>query len=119
VGLALATSIGAWLNLALITWFALRERHLAFDAGLRRAIVKLAVAGSALALALWLTHRPVATAFAGWATWRDESALAVLAVIGGVVYFGIVLALFGRHWLTALRARRRPAAPVTRPLALD
>src|ERR1700716_1849961 len=30
VGLALATSIGAWLNLALITWLAVRQRHLAF-----------------------------------------------------------------------------------------
>jgi len=119
VGLALATSIGAWLNLALITWLAVRQRHLAFDAGLRSAMVKLAGAGSALALALWLAQRPVANVFAGWATWRDESALAVLAVIGGAVYFGIVVALFGRQWLTILRARRRPAAPVARPLTLD
>jgi putative peptidoglycan lipid II flippase len=119
VGLALATSIGAWLNLALITWFAVRQRHLAFDAGLRSAMVKLAGAGSALALALWLAQRPVANVFAGWATWRDESALAVLAVIGGAVYFGIVVALFGRQWLTILRARRRPAAPVAGPLTLD
>jgi hypothetical protein len=62
----------------------------------------------------------VANVFAGWATWRDESVLAVLAVIGGAVYFGIVVALFGRQWLTILRARRRrPAAPVARPLTLD
>jgi putative peptidoglycan lipid II flippase len=119
VGLALATSIGAWLNLALITWLAVRQRHLAFDAGLRSAMVKLAGAGSALALALWLAQRPVANVFAGWATWRDESVLAVLAVIGGAVYFGIVVALFGRQWLTILRARRRPAAPVAEPLTLD
>jgi putative peptidoglycan lipid II flippase len=119
VGLALATSIGAWLNLALITWLAVRQRHLAFDAGLRSAMVKLAGAGGALALALWLAQRPVANVFAGWATWRDESALAVLAVIGGTVYFGIVVALFGRQWLTIWRARRQPAAPVARPLILD
>jgi putative peptidoglycan lipid II flippase len=119
VGLALATSIGAWLNLVLITWFAVRERHLALDAGLRGAMVKLAGAGGALALTLWLVQRPVASVFAGWATWRDESALMVLATIGGAVYFGIVLALFGRQWLAALHARRRPAAPVARPSALE
>jgi putative peptidoglycan lipid II flippase len=120
VGLALATSIGAWLNLALVTWLAVRQRHLAFDAGLRSAMVKLAGAGSALALVLWLAQRPVANMFAGWATWRDESVLAVLAAIGGAVYFGIVVALFGRQWLAVLRARRRrPAAPVARPLTLD
>src|SRR3954467_101825 len=59
VGLALATSIGAWLNLALITWFAVRQRHLAFEAGLRGAMVRLAGAGGALALVLWLARRPI------------------------------------------------------------
>jgi hypothetical protein len=68
---------------------------------------------------LWLVRRPIADLFAGWATWRDESTLAVLAVIGGGVYVGIVLALFGRQWLAALRTRRRTAAPVTRPLPLE
>ena len=119
VGLALATSIGAWLNLVLITWLAVRQRHLAFDVDLRAAVGKLAVAGGVLALVLWLVQRPVADMFVSWATWRDESALAVLAAIGGVVYFGIVLALFGRQWLATLRARKRRAAPVTQPLALD
>jgi hypothetical protein len=68
---------------------------------------------------LWLVQRPVADMFASWATWRDESALAVLAAIGGGVYFGIVLALFGRQWLATLRARKRRVAPVTQPLAFD
>ncbi|MGZ3286454.1 MAG: murein biosynthesis integral membrane protein MurJ [Xanthobacteraceae bacterium] len=119
VGLALATSIGAWLNLVLITWLAVRQRHLAFDVDLRAAVGKLAVAGGVLALVLWLVQRPVADMFASWATWRDESALAVLAAIGGVVYLALVLALFGRQWLATLRARKRRAAPVTQPLALD
>jgi putative peptidoglycan lipid II flippase len=119
VGLALATSIGAWLNLVLITWLAVRQRHLAFDVDLRAAAAKLAVAGGVLALVLWLVQRPVADMFVSWATWRDESALAVLAAIGAVVYFGIVLALFGRQWLATLRARKRRATPVTQPLALD
>ena len=82
-------------------------------------MVRLAGAGGALALVLWLARRPIAGLFAGWATWRDESTLAVLAVIGGGVYFGIVLALFGRQWLAALRTRKRTAAPVTPPLPLE
>ena len=71
----------------------MRQRHLAFDVDLRAAAAKLAVAGGVLALVLWLVQRPAADMFVSWATWRDESALAVLAAIGGVVYFGIVLAL--------------------------
>ena len=76
------------------------------------------MAGAVLALVLWLVRRPVVGLFAGWATWRDESTLAVLAVIGGGVYFGIVLALFGRQWLAALRTRKT-AAPVTPPSPLE
>src|SRR4051812_1182048 len=41
VGLALATSIGAWLNLAVITWFGVRHRHLTLSPGLRSAMVRL------------------------------------------------------------------------------
>jgi putative peptidoglycan lipid II flippase len=110
VGLALATSIGAWLNLALVVWFAIRDGHFAFEAGLRSSVARLAAAGFALTIVLWLAREPVARYFAGWPSWRDESTLAVLAVIGAIVYSGVVLALFGPRWLAALRARKRPAA---------
>jgi hypothetical protein len=36
----------------------------------------------------------------------DLLTLIALAAIGGAVYGGIVLALFGRDWLKAFRARR-------------
>jgi putative peptidoglycan lipid II flippase len=107
VGLALATSIGAWLNLVLVMWFAARQGHLAFDPALRSAVVRLAAAGLALALVLWLAAGPVAALFASRVALRDESTLALLAVIGAVVYGGIVLALFGKEWLATFRRRRR------------
>ncbi len=116
VGLALATSIGAWLNLGLVVWLAARRGHLAFDRGLRSAAAKLGAAGAALAIALWLAQAPVARQFAHWTSWRDESTLAVLAAIGGAVYFTIVLAFFGAHWLAALQARRGRTAPLPPPL---
>jgi putative peptidoglycan lipid II flippase len=106
VGLALATSIGAWLNLALVVWFARRQGHLVFDADLRSAVVRLGAAGVALALALLLMQGPVARLFADWAVWRDGGMLVALALIGAVVYGGIVLALFGRRWLARLRTRK-------------
>src|SRR6516165_3125587 len=108
VGLALATSIGAWLNLGLVIWFAVRRGHFAFDPPLRSAAARLAAAGVALAVVLSLAQGPVARLFADWTSWRDESTLAVLAAIGAAVYGAIVLALFGRQWLAALRARKRP-----------
>jgi putative peptidoglycan lipid II flippase len=108
VGLALATSIGAWLNLGLVVWFAARRGHFAFDPGLRSSVARLFAAAIALAAVLWLARGPVESLFASWTSWRDESALAVLAVLGGAVYGAVVLALFGKRWLAALRTRKRP-----------
>jgi putative peptidoglycan lipid II flippase len=115
-GLALATSIGAWLNLALVVWFAVRRDLFGFTPALRNAVTKLLAAGLALAIALWLALGPVARLFAWWPSWREESTLAVLAVIGAVVYGGIVLTLFGPRWLSALRARKRLAGPPPPPM---
>ena len=107
VGLALATSIGAWINLGLVVWFAMRAGHLHIDERLQQSTLKLAGAGFALAAALWLCQAPVAHLFDGWQSLRDVAALAVLAAIGGGVYGGILLILFGRRWLAAFRARSR------------
>ena len=107
VGLALATSIGGWLNLGLVIWFAARRGHFAFDPPLRSAAARLAAAGVALAAVLSLAQGPVARLFASWTSWRDESTLAVLALIGGAVYGAVVFALFGKQWLAALRTRKR------------
>jgi putative peptidoglycan lipid II flippase len=107
VGLALATSVGAWLNLGLVVWLAVRAGHLAFDPALRNAAGKLTAAGLALALVLFLAQGPVAGLFAGSSTWHDVATLAVLALVGALVYGGIVLALFGREWLAMLRRRKR------------
>jgi putative peptidoglycan lipid II flippase len=114
VGLALATSIGAWLNLGLVVWFAARRGHLAFDPALRSATVRLTTAGLALTAVLWLAHAPVARLFADWTSWRDESTLAVLMLIGGAFYGAAIFALFGKKWLTALRTRK-PTLPVAPP----
>ena len=104
VGLALATSIGAWLNLALVAWFAVRTGHLWIDPRLRTSTARLAVAGCILAVGLWLARLGVTHLWPDRATLRDESALAALAAVGGVLYAGALAILFGKEWLAA-RAR--------------
>src|ERR1700746_1846 len=111
VGLALATSIGAWLNLGLVIWFAVRRGHFAFGPALRGATARLAAAGVALAVVLFLAQGLVARLFANWTSGRDESTLAVLVLIGGAVYGAVVFALFGRQWLAALQAGKRATPP--------
>ena len=65
---------------------------------------------SVTALVLWLGQGPALGAFAAWGGWRDLMGLILLAAIGGAVYVGIVLALFGRQWLAQLRRRRTASA---------
>ncbi len=104
VGLALATAIGAWVNLLLVGWFAWRAGFLRPDPGLLRSAGKLLLAGAALAIFLLAAMRPVAGHFAGH-TLHDEAILAVLAVGGGLVYGGAVLLLLGPRWLRDLSER--------------
>ena len=104
VGLAFATSVGAWTNLAILVWLAARRNLLVIDQRLRRSSGKLVVAAGALAIALFVCQRPVADLFAHGATLRDEATLLVLGVIGVLVYGGVVLLLFGRQWLEMLRS---------------
>jgi putative peptidoglycan lipid II flippase len=112
VGLALATSIGAWLNFILVLYFAARARLIAPDADLKMTLIKLAAAALSLALVLALAAPPVTAMLSSWSRFRDESALAILIVIGATVYGGLVVALLGRRWLSLMRAGRpAPASP--------
>ena len=94
VGLALATSIGAWINLGLVVWFAARAGHMHIDERLRQSALKLASPGWCLAGVLWFADAPVAQLVRGLASaarycdtcrsWPRSAA---------VVYGGIVLRL--------------------------
>jgi len=105
VGLALATSIGAWINLGLVVWMGVRAGHMRSDARLTQSTLKLVAAGVVLGLVLWLAHAPVAAMMPR--RHGDLTTLVALGVIGGAVYGGAVLVLFGRDWLKAFRARLR------------
>src|SRR2546421_1053512 len=100
VGLALATSIGAWINFGLILWFGLRAGFMSFDAAFKRAVLKLILAGVALAAALWIAQWPVLALAAGLPA-HNVTALLLLGFLGGVVYAVAVLWLFCKAWLTS------------------
>ncbi|HET7847654.1 MAG TPA: murein biosynthesis integral membrane protein MurJ [Pseudolabrys sp.] len=107
VGLALATSIGAWINLALVMWFARRAKLDPLDRRLPDSALKLAIAGVALGAALWLCRAPLSNLTIGLHRFHELSVLAMLAIIGLGVYGAVVLAFFGRGWMDAFRARSR------------
>jgi putative peptidoglycan lipid II flippase len=102
VGLALATAVGAWINLLLVIGFAVRAGYLVLDRAMLRSFAKFALTGVILGAALWYTARLAAAHLAQISAFRDETALLLLVVIGAFVYAGSILALFGRRWLVSL-----------------
>jgi len=102
VGLALATAIGAWINLLLVLGFAVRAGYLEPNRALTQSVVKFAISGVVLAAVLWLAARFAAVQFSAMSGLRDEAALLLLVAVGAVVYGGSILALFGQRWLRSL-----------------
>jgi putative peptidoglycan lipid II flippase len=101
VGLALATSVGAWINLTLLTIFARRQGFAVSGAGLR-PVIRLLLAGAVLAVALYFGSLWLSKVFVGLTLFREETTLAVLLLIGTIVYALMVLLLLGRGWLGSL-----------------
>ncbi len=114
VGLAFATSVGAWINFALVVWYAQRARLIAVDARLKRSAVRLAGAGLVLAVALLAGDRLIERLLADAPALRAELRLAALAALGCVVYGGALALLFGPEWLAAFRRRRKSPAVIDR-----
>src|SRR6478672_873863 len=101
VGLAFATSMGAWINLSLLTIFARRRGFAVSGAGLR-PVIRLLLAGLGLAATLYFPCPLLCRAFAGIHHLREEITLAALLMIGVVVYIALVVLLLGRGWLQNL-----------------
>jgi putative peptidoglycan lipid II flippase len=121
VGLALATSIGAWINFVLVLWLAGRAGLIAVDAELRSSLGKLLAAGIALALLLLVASPLVTSLLSSLSRFRNESELLVLALLGGTFYGVLVAVLFGRRWMSLLRRRPKTtpaaaAAPAAPPI---
>ena len=102
VGLALATAVGAWINLLLVVGFAARAGYLEFDRAFLLSLAKFLVVGVMLAAALWFTAQFAASHLAPSSPFRDGTALVLLVAAGAVVYAGSILLLFGRDWLRSL-----------------
>jgi putative peptidoglycan lipid II flippase len=101
VGLALATAVGAWINLLLVLGFAVRAGYLELNRPLGQSLLKFLVSGVLLAVVLWLVAK-FAAAHLGTTAFHDEITLLILIAVGAVVYAGSILALFGPRWLKSL-----------------
>jgi putative peptidoglycan lipid II flippase len=98
VGLAFATSVGVWVNFALLVWFATRRKLLTFDDRLRSSVVKLVLAGMAVAAILFVAAGPIVRQSESFGALRFVVALAVLGTLSAVLYGGAVAFMFGPRW---------------------
>jgi putative peptidoglycan lipid II flippase len=119
VGLALATSIGAWINFVLVLWLAARAGFIAADAELKASLGKLALAGLVLAVVLLVATPMLTAVLSALPRLRNETQLLTVALLGAIVYGAMVLFLFGRRWLSLLRGRERPGAAGSSAPAVD
>jgi putative peptidoglycan lipid II flippase len=86
VGLALATAVGAWVNLGLLMSLAYRRDWTAPGPTLLRAGAAVIGASILLTLFVVLALQPLAQLVAPLATAREETLLALLGLGGGAVY---------------------------------
>jgi putative peptidoglycan lipid II flippase len=91
-GLALAIGLGACLNAGLLYFHLRRGGIFQPQPGWHLFLIKLAVAVSLMALALWLAAGP-ATAWLQYAAWEKLWRLAMLVMVGAGVYFAVLWAL--------------------------
>ncbi len=104
VGIALATTIAAWINVALLASLLVRRRQLVLDRRLRRVAPRLlasALVMSAVLLVLEVVLFPQASG------WTRLIALAILVTAGFIAYFGAAQLLRGLDLRDAARLLRR------------
>jgi putative peptidoglycan lipid II flippase len=103
VGIAAATALSSWLNVALLTRGLVRRGQFRLDARLRRRLPRTLLAAAVMGAALWAG----AAVLGPWSgpeisdPWR-AGRLAVL-VLGGILVFGLVSQLTGALRLGELR----------------
>lgn len=119
VGLALATSVGAWINLSLLAFFARRQGFAVSGAAIGKPVVKLVAAGILLGIALVAGAYGLERALAHLSVFREETILGLLIVLGLLVYSGAVLALLGRKWFVGLLRDVGAAADTRAPPMLE
>jgi putative peptidoglycan lipid II flippase len=109
VGIALATTLAAWLNAALLGGALLRRGFLTLDARLKARLPRIALASLVMGAGLWALAGVLMPWFDAGQGWRIAG-LALL-VGGGFGFYAVLAVLSGALRLEELKGLRRPSAP--------
>ena len=87
-GVALGTSLGAWINVAILTWLGSRRSLLSLDSNFYRALLPVLVAAAMAAAGAWLG---VVLAGEMQTSLHDAVTLGLAILLGGLGYSAAVL----------------------------
>ncbi len=107
VGLAFATAVGVWLNLALLLFFARRFGYPIGDSLLGGNLLRLGAVLILVAGALYGAEQGAQYLLPAVFPAREELVLLLVVVGGGIVYACAVLAILGRSFLAGVMGRKR------------
>jgi putative peptidoglycan lipid II flippase len=85
-GLALATALGAWINLMLLVIVAQRRGLIDLDENFHAAMALASLAAAAMAWTMLLAQPSALAYLAGVTRFRDEAGLALVGGLGLTVY---------------------------------
>jgi len=110
VGIALATTLSAWLNAVLLGVALLRRGFLSLDARLKARLPRIALASLIMGAGLWAELLWLEPWFDAGQSWRIAGL--TLLVGGGLGLYAVLAVTFGALRLDELKVpRRRPTAP--------
>ena len=108
VGIAAATVVSSWLNVAIMAYVLRRRGHLVLDRRLRERLWRMALATAGMGVALFGALGPLADVLAGTTSERVLG-LAVM-VIGGMAVFGVLALALGAARIGDLKSLYRGGA---------
>ena len=115
LGIAVATTLGGWLNAGLLFTTLVRRGHFFADARLRRALPLIVFSSATMGLFLWFVSNALGTTF-GAATPSLERFAALCALVAsGLAVYALALFVTGALDMRELRGflrRRVPPGPV-------
>ncbi len=105
VGIALASSISAWLNIGLLVAVLAKRGHYRADVRLLSRLIGIAAASLIMAACLWFAAQWAEPWLSG-RLWQQTTALTVL-VLAGLIVYAIATRLFGVYSIAEIKRMLR------------
>jgi len=93
-GLALGTALGAWINVAILTWYGRSRALLAIETAFVRALPPVLLAAAVTGVGAWFGALLAARAMPG--PYADLAGLAGAIILAGIGFLGVVALFRGR-----------------------